>query len=275
MSNALLEHRFELSKEDFGWIQEQIRTRTGIVIAEHKRDLVYNRMSRRLRNVGLKTFSDYRNLIDSNEREFIEFINALTTNVTSFFRESHHFELLKKKILPEIVNTPSARARIWSAGCSSGQEPYSIAMTVASAFRSPPRNLKILATDLDTNVIKKARSGVYPLSEVEGIGAKYLSQYFNSQGVPQGAVQAKPVLRNMIRFNQLNLMQNWPMQGKFDVIFCRNVIIYFDRETQQKLFNRYASVLNPGGYLFLGHSESINGNRNFQPLGKTAFKKVT
>jgi chemotaxis protein methyltransferase CheR len=206
------------------------------------------------------------------------FINAITTNTTSFFRESHHFEYLADKLLPGLTKQQARpRLRIWSAGCSAGQEPYCIAMTLQeemSAAASCP-DVKILATDLDSNVLKTARRGIYPLEQVQNLPKERLRRWFSrGKGAQANKVRLASALREMISFNQLNLMHTWPMRGPFDIIFCRNVVIYFDKPTQKRLFDRYADMLTPGGHLFVGHSETLNQvSDRFDLIGNTIYRK--
>lgn len=270
---------FELSDREFDWIRSEVKARTGIALSEQKRDLVYNRLVARLRTHGLADFRDYRRMLEEGEpEEFIEFTNALTTNVTAFFRESHHFDFLREHVLPELkrLHRADRRIRIWSAGCSSGEEPYTLAMTVAEAFTdSEGYDVKILATDLDTNVLAHAEAGVYNEQRVSGIDPRRLSRWFlKGKGDNAGQFRAREELRSLISFKQLNLMEEWPMRGPFDLIFCRNVIIYFDKATQRKIIDRFGDLLTTGGHLMLGHSESLASDRHrFASLGRTMHRK--
>ncbi len=203
-------------------------------------------------------------------------VNAITTNLTGFFREPHHFETLARNIIPELArsNSHGRRLRIWSAGCSSGEEPYSIAMTVLSAL--PQRNqwdALVLATDIDTNMVATGQAGLYDGVRTEPVPPELRRRYVRP--VDQDVMEMAPELKRIIRFKPLNLLQPWPMRGMFDVIFCRNVVIYFDKDTQRALFDRYADILKPDGWLFIGHSESLfRVSDRFSHLGRTTYRKI-
>lgn len=268
---------YPFSERDFRYIRDLVLQTTGIVLSDIKRDMVYGRLSRRLRALGLQKFSEYCDILKSDDQhELKEFTNAITTNLTSFFRESHHFEQLKSVILPKILTEKTTRKiRIWSAGCSTGEEPYSIAMAIKQAMpEKHDWDVKILATDLDTNVLSKAAGGIYNADRVESIPGNLLRRWFRKgKGVNAGSVRVVSELRDMITFRQLNLMHEWPMSGPLDVIFCRNVIIYFDKPTQKILFDRYSDILSNNGYLFLGHSESMfKVSTRFKLIGKTIYQ---
>jgi chemotaxis protein methyltransferase CheR len=269
-----MDAEFEFSDRDFQHIRQVISGIAGISLADSKRDLVYSRLSRRLR------FNDYCQLLESgeNEAELSEFINALTTNLTSFFREVHHFDFLAKELLPALMrerNFGSRRLRIWSAGCSTGEEPYSIAMVVRETLPTVGWDIKILATDLDSNVLATAQQGVYDLNRVKGLPEQRIRRWFQKgSGAQAGKVRVTPALRELITFRQLNLMEPWPMRGAFDLMFCRNVLIYFNKQTQRVLFDRFADQLIEDGHLFVGHSESLfKVTDRFAPLGKTIYKR--
>jgi chemotaxis protein methyltransferase CheR len=270
---------FGFSDADFNALRALVRKHTGISLSDAKRELVYGRLSRRLRALGLRTFSDYRELLTKDEQgqEFVEFCNAITTNLTSFFRESHHFDYLRDQVLAPLAKRgPGQRLRIWSAGCSTGEEPYSIAMTVREALPEGVRHdIKILATDLDSDVLSRARSGIYAQERVQGLSAERRSTFFREQhegSVVRHAVRAD--LGELITFNQLNLMHQLPMKGPLDVIFCRNVVIYFDKDTQRDLFRRYAQLQRPGDILFLGHSESMfKVSDDYTLVGRTVYRR--
>jgi chemotaxis protein methyltransferase CheR len=270
---------FHFGDEDFDALRSLVRKHTGISLSEAKRELVYGRLARRLRALGINTFREYRELLTSEPdgREIVEFCNAITTNLTAFFRESHHFDYLRDEVLtPLVTGSPGQRVRIWSAGCSTGEEPYSIAMTVREALPGGQRHdLKILATDLDSDVLSKGRSGIYGSDRVKGLSPARLKSFFQEQheaGATRHAV--KDELRELITFKQLNLMNELPMKGPFDVIFCRNVVIYFDKDTQRELFKRYARVQRPGDILFLGHSESMfKLSDDYTLVGRTIYRR--
>lgn len=273
---------FNLTGADFRFIRELVAERTGIMLSENKRGLVYGRLSRRLRELGMTKFRDYCELLQSgNDEEMVNFVNAITTNLTSFFRENHHFEYLVKELFPRLIeqklkNNLDRRLRIWSAGCSTGEEPYSIAMVLKEVIGDNPNwDARILATDLDTKVLEKASNGIYEQSRVEGLSKPRLRRWVKrGSGENEGKVRMSPELRELITFKQLNLMEEWPIRGPFDLIFCRNVVIYFNKPTQQILFDRYADLLDDDGHLFLGHSETMfQKTDRYKLIGKTIYKK--
>lgn len=241
--------------------------------------MLYRRLMRRTRELKLTSFSAYCNLLKAEDAEELpKFINAITTNLTSFFRENHHFDYLRDHFLPScLASGHSKRLRIWSAGCSTGEEPYSIAITLHESLGTQLANLdaKILATDLDSDVVATGAQGVYRMDRIKDLSAERQKKWFSKgSGDNDGFVKVSPALRQLITFKQLNLLQNWPMQGPFDIIFCRNVVIYFDKPTQQQLFSRYFDLLRPGGMLILGHSENLASQQKFfRMLGKTMFQK--
>ena len=272
------EREFDFTQKDFKFIRDLVAEQTGIALSEAKTHMVYSRLSRRLRSLNIPTFAQYCNYLNNdNGDELVNFVNALTTNLTAFFRENHHFEYLSDTILPVLTrNNPSRRIRIWSAGCSTGEEPYSLAITL---FENIPKietwDVKILATDLDTNVLTKAASGIYDEERVAGIDGKILNKYFRAgNGSNEGRVRVLDHVKSIITFKQLNLMGPWPMKGPFDFIFCRNVVIYFDKPTQKILFERYADILASKGFLFIGHSESLfKVTDRYDLLGNTIYQK--
>jgi len=270
---------FPFTDKDFGYIRDLVAERTGIVLSDIKRDMVYSRVVRRIRKLDVNNFTEYCALLKSgDEQEMVEFTNAITTNLTSFFREPHHFEYLTKTLLPELkAKKKDRKIRVWSAGCSSGEEPYSIAMTLRDFFpHSSDWDIKILATDLDTQMVDRASKGVYKEERVTGIDKKHLKKWVRrGKGAMEGNVKICNELRDMISFKQLNLMHDWPVKGPFDFMFCRNVVIYFNKETQKELFDRYANLLVPDAGLFIGHSESLhNVTDRFKSLGKTIYRKT-
>ena len=267
---------FLFTDRDFKEIAALVYNACGIVLGEHKREMVYSRIARRIRERKLTDFSTYLAYLNSHkDQEFDAFINALTTNLTSFFRESHHFDYLKKQLVPALLvqNKNSRRVRIWSAGCSTGEEPYSLAMALHELFPSN-WDVKILATDLDSNVLKKAHTGVYSAANVNGLDDALLKRWF-LKSKDDESYKVKPKLQQLISFKRLNLLQDWPMKGPFDLILCRNVVIYFDKDTKDLLFKRYAKILAPHGHLFLGHSETMGKEHiEFKNLGKTMYQKA-
>lgn len=273
------DREFPMSDADFRFIQRIAKERTGIELGNHKREMIYSRIVRRIRVLKLPNFDAYCRYLEENpEAELTSFINAITTNLTAFYREKHHFDYLLDVALPEIKkrNQHSKRIRIWSAGCSTGEEPYSLAMTLHKALGREKWDAKILATDLDTNVVAHGRKGIYAKERVEGLPDDVIRDNF--QTVQQGnaiAYEVRDPIKQYITFNHLNLLGPWPMKNPFDIIFCRNVVIYFSKDTQRTLFDRYANVLKDDGYLFIGHSESLHGvSKRFDPLGKTMYRKI-
>ncbi len=266
---------FPMTDQDFTVLAATAYDISGIVLGEHKKELVYSRIARRVRNLNLANFSQYCQYLDENKgKETNEFVNAITTNLTSFFRESHHFEYLAKTVIPQWKKEKKGEPiRIWSSACSSGPEPYSIAITLNKNLAVKNFNIRILATDLDGDVLAKARLGEYSTDDIEQLPKDYRSSFLRNKGSDVGMV--KDHLKSMIQFNRLNLLGPWPMKNQFDVIFCRNVVIYFNKETQKELFDRLADQLVDGGYLFIGHSETLHGvTQRFESIGRTIYKKL-
>ncbi len=264
-----------LSKEDFHTIIAMVREASGIVLTEAKRELVYSRLRRRLRALNLDSFSAYLVLLNGSggDAERVRMINAITTNLTGFFREGHHFEFLGDDVLPTLPRT-RRRLRIWSAGCSSGEEPYTIAMTLHRAMPDLASwDARVLATDIDTDMIEAGTTGRYAMERAASIPAELRRAHVRR--IDSETVEMGPELKSLISFRQLNLLGSWPMKGPFDVIFCRNVIIYFDKPTQRALFDRYADMLTPDGHLFVGHSETLhNVSDRFRHLGRTIYRRI-
>jgi chemotaxis protein methyltransferase CheR len=271
-----VDREFALTETDFNAIISLIRETSGIVLGDGKRDLVYGRLVPRLRLLGCRSFADYLQRLDGPDGhdEQTALVNAITTNLTSFFREKHHFEALAADILPRLKKeNPARRLRIWSAGCSSGQEPYTIAMVLRRTLLDISNwDALILATDIDSTMVAHAEAGLYDVDAATGIPPEY--ERFLEAG-PGGKIAMAQSLKQLIRFKRLNLVGPWPMSGPFDVIFCRNVVIYFDKDTQRVLFDRFAEMLRPGGWLFIGHSESLHRvSDRFRHLGHTAYQKL-
>jgi chemotaxis protein methyltransferase CheR len=267
-----------LDDASFARLRALVRSHTGIALGNDKRQLCQTRLVRRLRALGLTSFTAYlARLDDPGSPEHGELVNAITTNVTAFFREPHHFEWLAARALPALAREPARqRLRVWSAGCSSGEEPWSLAMVLDEA-RLPGRwDVKVLATDIDTQILATAAAGIYPEARLEQVSAARRKRYLvRAQGPDRGAWQIGPTLHERVRFRALNLFAAWPMKQQFDVIFCRNVIIYFDAESRTRLITRFVENLAPGGHLVLGHSESLLGDvRGLTPAGKTIYRKV-
>ena len=270
---------FVFSESDFQALRTLVKSLTGIHLTEQKRELVYGRLTRRLRALRLHTFAEYRELIAHDKHEVTELCNAITTNLTSFFREPHHFQYLRDQWLAPLIADPrgTRRLRIWSAACSTGEEPYSIAMTLLETLPHPERwDVRVLATDLDSEVLERARRGVYPLERLNGVSTERQARFFRDpHGGRSSARQIAPELAALITFKKLNLMQSLPMKGPLDVVFCRNVVIYFDKETQRDLFARISQLQRPGDLLFLGHSESLfKVSDSYALIGKSIYRRV-
>jgi chemotaxis protein methyltransferase CheR len=268
---------YALQDSDFRKIVQLVMDTAGIVLSEKKRPFIQGRLGRRLRVLGLSDFRQYCRLLETpaGEDERSNLINAITTNHTSFFREPHHFAYLTQTILAKMKQADDGqrRLRIWSAGCSTGEEPYTLAMTLRDSHSLLSGwDVKILATDLDTNVVAHAAAGVYDAERLEGVPAGPRKRYVTD--LSDGRGQMNDELCSMISFSPLNLLQKWPMKGPFDIIFCRNVVIYFDKPTQRNLFDRYAEMLKPDGWLFIGHSESLlNVTDRFDLVGRTIYRR--
>ncbi len=271
---------FGFTRADFYCIRELIHEVTGIVLSSERLDMVYHRLLPRLIANDVDSFEDYCGVLKSAEGgELQEAVNALTTNLTSFFREPHHFDFLEDKVCPEIlqVNRADERIRIWSAGCSTGEEAYSIAMVLSGLLELSPyhHDIKILATDVDSTVLEKASAGCYDAQSAEGIPIELKRKNFLKRETELGTqVRVKDKIRRLVSFKPLNLIQPWPMNGPFEAIFCRNVLIYFDDETRLDLIRRFCGLLRPGGYLFLGHSETLGAPiPGLTTVGHTIFQK--
>lgn len=263
--------RLPLSDAHFRRICQLIYQRAGIVLADHKRDMVYNRLVRRLRTLGLDDFGRYLGLLEANvnSAEWQAFINSLTTNLTAFFREGHHFP-----VLADHARRRNGEYRVWSAAASTGEEPYSIAITLADVLGTAPGRWKVFASDIDTQVLEKARSGVYRQEELKTLSAQQMQRYFmRGTGPHEGLARVRSELANNVEFASINLLDKQaPVPGQFDAIFCRNVMIYFDKTTQQEILARFVPQLKPGGLLFAGHSENFsNLSREFWLRGQTVY----
>ncbi len=267
---------FAFSDEEFRFLSGLVSQQVGIVFGENKKAMVYARLTRRLRALGLPDFRAYCALVEESDEEKHHLINALTTNLTRFFREKHHFDHLRTHLLEPLAAKPPARKhlRIWSAACSSGMEPYSLAMTVRSVFPDLTGwDARILATDIDTNMLHLGETGLYDATQLTHIPPPYDSQKFFTE--KDGEISMAPELKKLIAFRRLNLLEEWPMRGTFDAIFCRNVTIYFDKPTQKDLYERMAELLNPQGWLYIGHSENLTGlSDRFELAGRTTYRKV-
>jgi chemotaxis protein methyltransferase CheR len=257
LSEGSVDH-YPFTQDDFARIRELIYRLAGISLAPGKRDMVYSRLARRLRARELDCFADYLEIIEAGDPKELEaFINALTTNMTSFYREPHHFKTLAERLAQLPAGQPVS---IWTCASSTGEEPYSIAMTSVDALKGRASQLRILATDIDTNVLETARKGIYPTSQLDKIPPDYLKRFFlRGEGRNEGFAMVREEVKQLVSFRRLNLLdETWPMRGKFDFIFCRNVMIYFDKKTQNAVLRRLTDHLQPGGLLFVGHSESFH-----------------
>jgi chemotaxis protein methyltransferase CheR len=268
---------FQLSDEEFHEIRRVVHRTTGIALADTKRHLVYGRLARRLRALDMSSFRDYLARIEDDAAELEEFCNAITTNLTFFFREGHHFQYLNSTLLPMLQkrNASTRRIRIWSAGCSTGEEPYSIAACINETLGAlRDWDIKILATDLDSKVLAHGQDGIYNADRLDKVEKARRDRWFSPVN---GGTQwsAKDELRRLISFKRLNLMESWPFKGPFDAIFCRNVVIYFDKPTQRVVFGRMAELQRAGDHLFIGHSESLfNVCERYELIGQTTYRKL-
>jgi len=273
-TNAIgCDREFEFTHNDFERVRKMIYARAGISLNQSKQDMVYSRLARRLRATGITHFKDYLALLEgNNEDEWESFVNSLTTNLTSFFREPHHFPLLAEHALKQ---SKRHSIRLWCSAASTGEEPYSMAMTLVDAFGSFTPPVSIFASDVDTNVLAKAEAGIYPMERVEKLSADMLKRFFfKGSGKQAGFVKVRPELQALITFRKINLLDNdWQIRGPLDAIFCRNVMIYFDKDTQLGILERFAPLLQPDGLLFAGHSESFhNAGHVFSLRGKTVYE---
>jgi len=266
------EREFDFTASDFVRVRKLIYQHAGISLSEAKSDMVYSRIGRRLRTVGFDSFKVYLDHLenDNNPDEWEAFTNALTTNLTSFFREEHHFP-----ILAEHLTALKKPIRIWCSAASTGEEPYTIAMTACEAFGSMKPPVEIIATDIDTNVIATASRGVYPYERVSKLSDERRKQFFQrGTGVQEGSVRVRSELRSLITFEQLNLLdEQWALKEPFDAIFCRNVMIYFDKPTQSKILSHFVPLMKPHALLFAGHSENfLYVSNDFHLRGKTVYE---
>ncbi|HZW11862.1 MAG TPA: CheR family methyltransferase [Noviherbaspirillum sp.] len=263
---------FEFTPRDFDRVRALIHQRAGIALAESKQEMVYSRLARRLRATGIRSFQAYLDSLESrhDNAEWEAFTNALTTNLTSFFREAHHFP-----ILADHVRGRKEPVTIWCSASSTGEEPYSIAMTLCETLGPLASQSHVIATDIDTNVLATGANGIYPIDRLERMPAERAKRFFlRGKGAQAGMVRVRPELRQMVTFKQLNLLSDdWPISGPFDAIFCRNVMIYFDKPTQSKILSRFAPLMKPDALLFAGHSENFLYVSNaFKLRGKTVYE---
>lgn len=264
-----------ISPEDHARFAMLVRDHTGIKLGENKRQLLSSRLQKRMRVHGLPSYGAYWDYLNENlQTELGEFINAITTNLTSFFRENHHFEFLRR-FFDETAS--GSTVRIWSAGCSTGEEPYSVGI-VFHESSAPARRvtLKVIATDIDTQCVNVAERGVYGADAARAIGQTRMAAHFlRGRGSNEGKVRVRPEVRELIRFQPLNLLGRWPFDEPFDIVFCRNVVIYFDDDVQRVLFDRFADALKPGGHIVIGHSENLQRVcGRFRNQGQTIYTRV-
>jgi chemotaxis protein methyltransferase CheR len=269
---------FVFSDADFRALAKLAHEHAGISLGEGKRNLVYGRLSRRLRSLGMTTFQEYRDFLAQDRQEIENFINSISTNLTRFFRESHHFDHLYEAVASRFSSRTLSerRLRVWSAGCSTGEEPYTIAAVLQRGIRDIARcDVRILATDIDTEVLRKAASGEYGINSLEEIPNIY-REYFpvDRDDRGRGQIMIGEATKDLIAFRRLNLMEPWPFQGLFDAIFCRNVMIYFDGPTKANLIDRFTKQVKPGGFLYIGHSESLHGGHpGLDLVGRTIYRR--
>ncbi|MBP9714255.1 MAG: chemotaxis protein CheR [Sterolibacterium sp.] len=274
----LSQREFDFTAADFERVRKLIYQHAGISLAPIKQNMVYSRLARRLRARNLTSFADYLALLERGDPAELEvFVNALTTNLTSFFREAHHFEILGKHLLKIAGQASSSQPlRIWCAAASTGEEPYTLAITACEAFNTLTPPVTILASDIDTQVLTTARQGIYPLDRVEKLSREQLRSFFlKGTGQQEGLARARPELQKLVSFTRVNLLDDhWPnVPGPFDVIFCRNVMIYFDKPTQRRILQKFAPLLRDDGLLFAGHSESfMHAADLFHSLGRTVYE---
>jgi chemotaxis protein methyltransferase CheR len=278
---ADISREFAFSEADFRSLAQLAYEHAGIALAESKRNLVYSRLSRRLRALGLQTFKEYRAYLASGDgaQEIENFINSISTNLTKFFREAHHFDHFRSHVAVPYAHSarsaPSRRMRVWSAGCSTGEEPYTIAVVLRREIPDIERHdVRVLATDIDTDVLGKAARGEYPQNSIEDVPKTYRSFFQASGNDRKSTVALGDDVRSLIAFRHLNLLDKWPFGGHFDAIFCRNVMIYFDGPTKSTLIERFTQQIKPGGWLYIGHSESLIGaHAGLSLVGRTIYRR--
>jgi chemotaxis protein methyltransferase CheR len=266
---------FAFDDRDFEALRALVKASTGINLTVQKRELVYGRLAVRLRALGLRNFREYRQIVAADPEELVRLCNAITTNLTSFFREPHHFEHLRDQFLPaHLDQLAQRRLRIWSAGCSTGEEAYSIAMILLESMPDAlDRDVRVLATDVDCDVLATAAAGHYSTERMKGVSDGRVRRFFTEHKERnRSTFVVRPEVRQLVTFKQLNLMQPLPMSGPLDVIFCRNTVIYFDKNTQRELFARIAPLQRPGDLLYLGHSESLlSVSTDYESIGRTTY----
>ncbi|WP_373888758.1 CheR family methyltransferase [Massilia sp. ZL223] len=267
---------FDFTRRDFERVRALIYQRAGISLADSKQEMVYSRLARRLRATGIQSFGRYLDDLEAGRMasEWESFTNALTTNLTSFFREAHHFPLLAEHLLA-LHKRERRTLTVWCSAASTGEEPYSIAMTACEAFNTLTPPVQIVATDIDTNVLATGANAVYPMERVDKLDTARLKRFFlKGKGGHEGMARVRPELRNLVSFKQLNLLADgWPVEGPFDAIFCRNVMIYFDKDTQRKILSRFVPLMKRDALLFAGHSENfLYVSDSLRLRGKTVYE---
>jgi chemotaxis protein methyltransferase CheR len=279
-TRGIVPGEFLMTSADFRQISSMLHADAGIYLPDSKATLVYSRLAKRLRALGLQSFRDYCTLISQSDGldERQKMLAALTTNVTRFFREPHHFDHLRKTVMPPLLDVArrGGRIRFWSAACSNGSEPYSVALTILSVLpNAASYDVKVLATDIDPYMVAEGAAGTYADTVLAPVPADLRRQWFTQVRTEGGkAWTANETLRSLVVFRELNLIGNWPMRGQFNAIFCRNVVIYFEEQTQAKLWSRFVPLLVPGGHLFIGHSERVSGPAaaSFDNAGITTYR---
>lgn len=272
-------NEYEFSDEEFGKISQIARDKFGLYLPASKKHLVYSRLARRLRVLKVTSFREYNEILEKTPAETLTLMSALTTNVTQFFRERHHFDTLEKIVLPNLISRAieGDKVRLWSAGCSTGQEPYSIAMSILETFPEANRyDIKVLATDIDPVVIRTAKAATYQEEDFSSVLPNLVKKYSQKQS-DRRSRKLNSRVRELVRFRELNLIERLPFSSSLDVIFCRNVAIYFDQATQLGLWERFDKVLGVNGFLFLGHSERLAGptHKKMSSIGVTTYQKRT
>jgi chemotaxis protein methyltransferase CheR len=267
---------FELKEREFEKIASIVYDHCRLNLRGGKKPLVEARLAKRLRALGMGTYKDYLALVEADEEELGMMITSLTTNHTKFFREPEHFEFLQKSFFPEVLEIGIRTLRIWSAGCSSGEEPYSIAIEMRESLPDIGRmDALVLATDISRKALRQASEGVYTVESVKNVPAALRNKYFSKSSAGGELLEVKPVIKNLVRCRHLNLMDPWPMKKGFNIVFCRNVMIYFDKVTQQGLVGRFQRVIRPGGVLIVGHCESLAGmGQGFRCVSPTIYQKI-
>jgi len=265
-----------LGEREFNRIRDIVYNVCRINLGDSKKSLVHARLSKRVRMLGLKSYREYLNLVESDPsgRELGTMIDMLTTNLTFFFREADHFRYLMQEFLPKVK---AYRFRAWSAGCSSGEEAYTLAMVLREAWPDlDERDVVILATDISMRVIEIARSGIYPESRFKDTPKAWIAKYFEKVATDSGyAYKTRRQIRDLVRFRILNLVDSWPMKGHFDLVMCRNVMIYFDRPTQEEIVERFFNIIRPGGIFIVGHSEGLTGMKHqFKMVRPSIYVKI-